>query len=101
MSALAQTPDSVETMSFAVQDPTALVMNLTISPTGVIGGSSELPMWLTGCFLVTFFGRWRGAVRIHVSHVWLTCTVMPSCVAFPQWWRGAPHVQLMCGSHAR
>ena len=23
----------------------------------VIGGSSELPMWLMGCFLVTFFGR--------------------------------------------
>ena len=22
-----------------------------------------------GRFLVTFFGRWRGAVRIHVSHV--------------------------------
>ena len=34
-------------------------------------------------------------------HVWLMCTVMPSRVAFPQWWRGAPHVQLMCGSHAR
>ena len=32
------------------------------------------------------------------AHVWLTCTVMPSHVAFPQWWRGAPHVQLMCGS---
>ena len=30
-----------------------------------IGGSSELPMWLTGCFLVTFFGRWWGAVHIH------------------------------------
>ena len=37
-------------------------------------------------------------MRIHVSHVWLTCTVMPSCVAFNQWWRGAPHVQLTCGS---
>ena len=24
---------------------------------------------------------------------------MPSRVAFNQWWRGAPHVQLMCGSH--
>ena len=21
------------------------------------------------------------------AHVWLTCTVMPSRVAFPQWWR--------------
>ena len=29
----------------------------------------ELPMWLTDGFLITFFGRWRGAVRIHVSHV--------------------------------
>ena len=35
------------------------------------------------------------------AHVWLTCTVMPSRVAFPQWWRGAPHVQLACGSRAR
>ena len=26
-------------------------------------------MWLTDGFLVTFFGRWKGAVRIHVSHV--------------------------------
>ena len=26
-------------------------------------------MWLTDGFLVTFFGRWMGAVRIHVSHV--------------------------------
>ena len=36
-------------------------------------------MWLTDGFLVTFFGRWRGAVRIHVSHVLLPCTVN-SCV---------------------
>ena len=27
-------------------------------------------MWLI------FFGRWRGAVCIHVSHMWLTCTVI-------------------------
>ena len=33
-------------------------------------------MWLTDAFLVTFFGRWRGAVRIHVSHVQLTYTVI-------------------------
>ena len=33
----------------------------------------ELPMWLTDGFSVTFFGRSRGAVRIHVSHVQLTC----------------------------
>ena len=32
------------------------------------------------------------------AHVWLTCTVMPSCVAFPQWWRDS-HVWdlLTCG----
>ena len=33
-------------------------------------------MWLTDGFLVTFFGRWRGAVRIHMSHVQLTYTVI-------------------------
>ena len=40
----------------------------------------ELPMWFTDGFAITFFGRWRGAVRIHVSphathvcHVQLTC----------------------------
>ena len=32
----------------------------------------------------------------HTAHVWLMCTVMPSRVAFPQWWRGAPHVWLRC-----
>ena len=26
-------------------------------------------MWLTDGFLVTFFGRWKGAVHIHVSYV--------------------------------
>ena len=47
----------------------------------------ELPMWLTDGFSVTFFGRWRGAERIHVSHVQLTCGKLlygggePSCVA--------------------
>ena len=29
-----------------------------------------------GRFFVTFFGRWMGAVRIHVSHVQLTYTVI-------------------------
>ena len=65
----------------------------------VIGGSSELPMWLTDGFWVTFFGRWRGAVHIHVSHVWqLTCTVAPmwqlTCTVITIWWRGP----LTCGS---
>ena len=32
-------------------------------------------MWLTHGFLVTFFGRWWGAVRIHVRHVQLPYTV--------------------------
>ena len=36
----------------------------------------------------------------HIAHVWLMCMVMPSHVVFPQWWQGAPHVQLTCGSHA-
>ena len=53
----------------------------------------ELPMWLTDGFSVTFFGRWRGAVRIHMSHVQLTCTVINMHVT-TIWWRGA----LMCGS---
>ena len=35
------------------------------------------------------------------AHVWLMCMVMPSRVAFPQWWRGAPHVQLTCGTYSR
>ena len=35
----------------------------------------------------------------HTAPMWLTCTVMPSRVAFPQRWRGAPHIQLTCGSH--
>ena len=33
-------------------------------------------MWLTDGFSITFFGRWRGAVRIHVSHVQLPYTVI-------------------------
>ena len=33
-------------------------------------------MWLTDGFLVTFFGRWRGAVCIHISHIQLPCTVI-------------------------
>ena len=33
----------------------------------IIGGSFGLPMWLTDGLLVTFLGRWRGAVYILVS----------------------------------
>ena len=54
----------------------------------LIGGSLELPMWLTDGFLVTFFGRWWGAVRIHVSHVQLPYTVINV------WVEGA----FMCGT---
>ena len=71
----------------------------------------ELPMWLTDGFLDTFFGRWRGAVRIHVSHVQLTCGInvhgnyyymvegsahmwrLTCTVITTIWWRGA----LTCG----
>ena len=34
--------------------------DLFLSLLSVIGGSSELPMWLTDGFSVFFFGRWRG-----------------------------------------
>ena len=34
----------------------------------LFGGSSELPMWLTSCFWVTFFGRWWGLC----TYTWVT-----------------------------
>ena len=49
-----------------------------------------------GLFLDDFFWKVVGTVRIHMSHV-----QGHSHVAFPQWWRGASHVQLTCGSRAR
>ena len=52
----------------------------------VIGGSLELPMWLTDGFLVTFFGRWWGAVHIHVSHVQLPYTVHRTRWTHVWWW---------------
>ena len=52
----------------------------------VFGGSLELPMWLTDGFLVTFFGRWWGAVRIHVSHVQLPYTVHCTRWTHVWWW---------------
>ena len=33
-------------------------------------------MWLTDGFSVTFFGRWWGAVCIHVSHIQLLYMVI-------------------------
>ena len=67
-------------------------------------------MWLTDGFLDTFFGRWRGAVRIHVSYVQLMCGINMHgnyyymvegsphmwrlmCTVITIWWKGA----LMCG----
>ena len=49
-------------------------------------------MCLTDGFWVTFFGRWRGAVHIHMSHVQLTCGIIVHITTI--WWRGA----LTCGS---
>ena len=44
-----------------------------------------------------FFGRWRGAARIHVSHVQLTCVACSSHVENYYMVEGSPHVwQLMC-----
>ena len=56
----------------------------------------ELPMWSTDGFSVTFFGRWRGAVRIHVSHMQLTCVTCSSHVANYYMLEGSPHVWLTC-----
>ena len=57
-------------------------------------------MWLTDGFSVTFFGRWRGVVRIHVSHVQLMCVTCSSHVANYYMVEGSPHVchvwQLTC-----
>ena len=56
-----------------------------------IGGSLELPMWLTEGFLVTFFGRWWGAVRIHMSHVQLPYTVHRTRWTHVWWWGQYTH----------
>ena len=57
----------------------------------------ELPMWLTDGFLDTFFGRWRGAVCIHVSHVQLTCGINVQGNDYYMV-EGSPHVWLTCGN---
>ena len=57
----------------------------------IFGGSLELPMWLTDGFLVTFFGRWWGAVRIHVSHVQLLYTVHCTRWTHVWWWGQYTH----------
>ena len=56
----------------------------------------ELPMWLTDGFLDTFFGRWRGAVRIHMSHMQLTCGINVHSNYYYMV-EGSPHVWLTCG----
>ena len=33
-------------------------------------------MWLTDGFSVTFYGRWWGAVCVHISHIQLLYTVI-------------------------
>ena len=52
----------------------------------VSGGLSELPMWLKDGFLLTYIGRWREAMHIHMKlpYIVLMCRVV---------WA------LMCGSH--
>ena len=57
----------------------------------VVGGSLELPMWLTDGFLVTFFGRWWGAVRIHVIHVQLLYMVHRTRWTNLWWWGQYTH----------
>ena len=64
----------------------------------IVGGSLELPMWLTDGFLVTFFERWWGAVRIHVSHVQLP--YMVHCTRWTHvWWWGAIYAYMCTYSY--
>ena len=77
-------------------------------------------MWLMDSFLVTFFGRWWGAVRIHMSHVQLPYMVINvwvkgafTCGTYSQMegtfkcgtymWRGHSCVEgtFTCGSYSR
>ena len=53
----------------------------------IFSGSSDVDV-----FLVTYFGRWWGAVRIHISHIQLPYTVIN--VWGINMWRGF-HMQLM------
>ena len=48
-------------------------------------------MWLTDGFLVTFFGKWWGAVHIHVSHVQLPYTVHRTRWTHVWWWGQYTH----------
>ena len=57
----------------------------------LVGGSSELPMWLMDGFLVTFFWRWWEAVCIHISHIQLPYTVI-------NMWRGHSHAANVHGN---
>ena len=52
------------------------------------GGSSQLPMWLTDGFLVTFFGRWWGAVHIHGNTQILRVTYGNRLLPCITMWRG-------------
>ena len=54
-------------------------------------------MWLTDGFLNTFFGRWRGAVHIHMSHMQLMCGINMHGYYYYMV-EGSPHMWLTCGS---
>ena len=74
---------------------------LTCSISSMVEGSPSRVAHVHGNALTCSIPSMVVGSPSHTAHVWFTCTVMPSRVAFPQWWRGAPHVQLMCGSHAQ
>ena len=74
---------------------------LTCSISSMVEGSPSRVAHMHGNALTCSIPSMVEGSPSRTAHVWLTYTVMPSCVAFPQWWRGAPHVQLMCGSLAQ
>ena len=45
----------------------------------------DIHVWLTDGFSVTFFGRWWGAVHIHISDVQLPYTVI-NMWGINMWW---------------
>ena len=51
---------SLEYEAAVTKDKVSMHMRKWQNIESVIGGSSELPMWLTDGFSVTFFGRWWG-----------------------------------------
>ena len=53
----------------------------------VVGGSSELPIWLTDGFLAIFW-KVEGTMRKHVSHVQLPYKVVMPAVVMCRLWGG-------------